>query len=62
MKIKESLPGFMQAFPLTIIEDLDFTLIGTQGTANFYNTNGIKCDVVNKIGAGRPDVVDLIAG
>ncbi|MBQ6565727.1 MAG: carbamoyl-phosphate synthase large subunit, partial [Treponema sp.] len=42
------------------LKDLGFTLIGTQGTADFYNTNGIKCDVVNKIGAGRPDVVDLI--
>ena len=29
-------------------------------TADFYNANGIKCDEVNKIGAGRPDVNDLI--
>ena len=49
-----------KAFPFIIIEDLDFTLIGTQGTADFYNANGIKCEVVNKIGGGRPDVVDLI--
>ena len=42
------------------LKDLGFTLIGTQGTADFYNSNGIKCDVVNKIGAGRPDVVDMI--
>ena len=32
----------------------------TKGTADFYNTNGIKCEVVNKIGGGRPDVVDMI--
>lgn len=44
------------------LKDLGFTLIGTQGTAVFYNANGIKCEVVNKIGGGRPDVVDLIAG
>ena len=44
------------------LKDLGFTLTGTQGTADFYNANGIKCDVVNKIGAVRPDVVDLIAG
>ncbi len=62
MKIKDRLPGFMQAFPLTIIEDLGFTLIATQGTADFYNANGIKCEVVNKIGGGRPDVVDMIRG
>ena len=42
------------------LKNLGFTLVGTQGTADFYNSNGIKCDVVNKIGAGRPDVVDLI--
>ena len=42
------------------LSDLGFTLIGTQGTADFYNVNGIKCDVVNKIGGGRPDVVDLV--
>ncbi|MBE6353381.1 carbamoyl-phosphate synthase large subunit [Treponema sp.] len=42
------------------LKELGFTLVGTQGTADFYNSNGIKCDVVNKIGAGRPDVVDLI--
>ena len=41
-------------------KDLGFTLVGTQGTADFYNDNNIKCEVVNKIGAGRPDVVDLI--
>ena len=42
------------------LKDLGFTLVGTQGTADFYNTNGIKCELVNKIGGGRPDVVDLI--
>ena len=34
----------------------------TKGTADFYNANGIKCEVVNKIGGGRPDVVDMIRG
>ncbi len=42
------------------LKDLGFTLVGTQGTADFYNDNGIKCELVNKIGGGRPDVVDLI--
>ncbi|MBQ0003817.1 MAG: ATP-grasp domain-containing protein, partial [Treponema sp.] len=39
---------------------LGFTLVGTKGTADFYNAHGIKCAEVNKIGGGRPDVVDLI--
>ena len=42
------------------LKDLGFTLVGTQGTADFYNANGIKCEVVNKIGGGRPDVVDMM--
>ena len=42
------------------LKNLGFTLVGTQGTADFYNANGIKCEVVNKIGGGRPDVVDMI--
>ena len=44
------------------LKDLGFTFVGTQGTADFYNANGIKCEVVNKIGGGRPDVVDMIRG
>ena len=43
-----------------ILSDLGFTLLGTKGTADFYNTHGIKCGEVNKIGGGRPDVIDLI--
>ncbi|MBR4159627.1 MAG: carbamoyl-phosphate synthase large subunit, partial [Spirochaetia bacterium] len=41
-------------------KNLGFTILATEGTANFYNQHGIKCDKVNKIGEGRPDVVDLI--
>ncbi|MBR7064203.1 MAG: carbamoyl-phosphate synthase large subunit [Treponema sp.] len=43
-----------------ILKSLGFTLVATQGTADFFNSNEIKCDVVNKIGEGRPNVVDLI--
>ena len=42
------------------LKSLGFTLVATEGTAGFYNSNGSKCDVVNKIGAGRPDVIDMI--
>ena len=42
------------------LQQLGFTLLATDGTADFYNAHGIKCDVVNKIGAGRPDVLDSI--
>ena len=39
---------------------LGFILVGTKGTADFFNDHGIKCSEVNKIGGGRPDVVDMI--
>ncbi|MBQ8680079.1 MAG: carbamoyl-phosphate synthase large subunit [Treponema sp.] len=42
------------------LKNLGFTLLGTKGTADFYNANGIKCEFVNKIGGGRPDVIDVI--
>ncbi|MBQ5538539.1 MAG: carbamoyl-phosphate synthase large subunit [Treponema sp.] len=42
------------------LKDLGFTIVSTEGTAEFYRENGIKCDVVNKIGGGRPDVIDAI--
>ena len=42
------------------LQELGFTILATEGTANFYNQHGIKCAQVNKIGEGRPDVVDLI--
>ena len=42
------------------LKNLGFTILATEGTANFYNDHGIKCERVNKIGEGRPDVVDLI--
>ena len=42
------------------LKDLGFTLLATKGTAEFYIANGIPCEIVNKIGGGRPDVVDAI--
>ena len=37
-----------------------FTFVGTQGTPGFYKANVITCEVVNKIDARCPDVVDMI--
>ncbi|MGP1586750.1 MAG: carbamoyl-phosphate synthase large subunit [Treponemataceae bacterium] len=42
------------------LKKLGFTLLGTNGTADFFNANEIKCGTVNKIGKGRPDVIDMI--
>ncbi|MBQ9631288.1 MAG: carbamoyl-phosphate synthase large subunit, partial [Treponema sp.] len=42
------------------LQALGFTLIATQAAADFFNSNKINCGVVNKIGAGRPNVIDLL--
>ncbi|MCQ2603604.1 MAG: carbamoyl-phosphate synthase large subunit [Spirochaetia bacterium] len=42
------------------LKDLGFTIMATEGTADFYEKHGIRCIKVNKIGEGRPDVVDMI--
>ncbi len=39
---------------------LGFSLIGTEGTAEFFKEQGIPCDIVAKINEGRPNVVDII--
>ncbi|MBQ0051047.1 MAG: carbamoyl-phosphate synthase large subunit [Treponema sp.] len=42
------------------LSELGFTLVATEGTAEFFASEGIKCEVVNKIGGGRPNVIDSI--
>jgi len=37
-----------------------FKLIGTEGTAKFYQERGIPCERVFKVSEGRPNIVDLI--
>jgi carbamoyl-phosphate synthase large subunit len=37
-----------------------FKLVGTEGTADFYNKRDIPCERVFKVSEGRPNVVDLI--
>lgn len=42
------------------LHERGFTLVGTEGTANFYNEHNIPCQRVFKVSEGRPNVVDLI--
>ena len=39
---------------------LGFSLIATEGTANFFTSNGIQCEHVYKVSEGRPNSVDYI--
>ena len=41
-------------------QDLGFKIYATEGTAKFYEQASVKCEVVNKIAEGRPNVLDVI--
>ncbi|SNT18682.1 carbamoyl-phosphate synthase large subunit [Antarctobacter heliothermus] len=43
-----------------VLVDLGFTIVATQGTADFLDTQGIACERVKKVYEGRPNVVDLM--
>ena len=40
--------------------ELGFSVIATRGTAQVLNDNGIKATPVNKVGEGRPHILDMI--
>jgi carbamoyl-phosphate synthase large subunit len=41
-------------------KEIGFTILATKGTSSFFNENGIENEMVNKVSAGRPHVVDAI--
>ncbi len=41
-------------------EHIGFTILATRGTSEFFRAHGIENQVVNKVSAGRPHVVDAI--
>ena len=43
-----------------VLVDLGMKIIATRGTAAFLEQHGIKCEVVNKVYEGRPNVVDMM--
>ena len=40
--------------------ELEYRLIGTEGTQKLLHQNGIDCDLISKVGEGRPNIVDCI--
>jgi len=42
------------------LNDLGFQIVATKGTAKVLMNNGISVETVNKVGEGRPNVVDFI--
>ncbi|MEY2926826.1 MAG: hypothetical protein RL367_1303, partial [Pseudomonadota bacterium] len=42
------------------VKDLGFTVLATGGTADYLAAQGVGVERVNKVGQGRPDIVDKI--
>jgi carbamoyl-phosphate synthase large subunit len=42
------------------VQKLGFRIIATRGTAKVLSDGGVACDIINKVGEGRPDIVDMI--
>ena len=42
------------------LDEMDYTIIATKGTAEALSGNGINCETVFKVGEGRPNIVDYI--
>ena len=42
------------------LRELGFEVLGTKGTAAYFNSRGVKTERVNKANEGRPNVVDLM--
>ena len=39
---------------------LGFKILAIEGTVLFYEKAGVSCEVIAKIGEGRPNVIDVI--
>jgi carbamoyl-phosphate synthase large subunit len=46
--------------PARLFRDIGFSLRATRGTCDFLAQNGIVSEPIQKIGHGRPDIVDAI--
>ena len=46
--------------PARLFRDIGFTIRATRGTLEFLAQNGIESEPIQKIGHGRPDIVDAI--
>ena len=58
IKDADKTPDMLEA--AQILTGLGFTLVGTRGTAQWYESQGVPCDIVNKVYEGRPDVTDMM--
>ena len=43
-----------------LLQELDFKLVATRGTARTLKAAGFDCEQINKVREGRPNIVDLV--
>jgi carbamoyl-phosphate synthase large subunit len=59
ISVKESDKPGLPALGRQLV-DLGFRLVATRGTAKCFIEAGIPCEVINKVGQGRPHVADML--
>ncbi|KAG1694817.1 Carbamoyl-phosphate synthase large chain [Nymphon striatum] len=43
-----------------LLQELEFKLVATRGTARSLKEAGFECETINKVREGRPNIVDLV--
>jgi carbamoyl-phosphate synthase large subunit len=50
-----------ELFPeLEMLVQKGFNLVATEGTAQYLNNKGVKCEIVHKVNEGRPNILDMV--
>ncbi|KUJ73356.1 carbamoyl phosphate synthase large subunit [Ruegeria marisrubri] len=60
ISIKDADKGDLMLEAAKVLVEQGFTLVATRGTQTWLDSQGVPCDVVNKVYEGRPDVVDML--
>ena len=54
-------PDKKRVLPIVrLFEELNFKILATRGTSDFLSANGVRNEMIKKVSAGRPNVVDAI--
>ncbi|NSY38279.1 carbamoyl-phosphate synthase large subunit [Leisingera sp. ANG59] len=60
ISIKDADKGQLMLEAAQILVEQGFTLVATRGTQNWLESQGVACELVNKVYEGRPHVVDML--
>ncbi|MBY6066805.1 carbamoyl-phosphate synthase large subunit [Leisingera aquaemixtae] len=60
ISIKDADKGKLMLEAAQILVEQGFTLVATRGTQAWLDSQGVACDLVNKVYEGRPHVIDML--